>query len=185
MPKKEENRKKLAAKNIASLAMLTAVSVVLGIVCKNLFTVGVYYRFTLENLGVIFAGVCFGPAAGALVGFTADAVSCLLSTNPAINPIISAGAITVGAVSGAVSRLMKHSGADKRLILSAASAHLLGQVIIKSVGKTVYYGMPWYGVFIGILTSALACCVEVAVIRVLYKNREINKLLHGIKQNDI
>ncbi len=182
MQKKTNIQNINTAKKIAILAMLTAVSVVLGIVCKNLFTVAVYYRFTVENIGIIFAGVFFGPAAGALVGFAADAISCVLSTNPALNPIISAGSIAVGAVSGVVSRFMFREINDRTLTVSAVFAHLIGQVGIKSVGKFVYYGMPWYGVFIGIATSAVACAVEIAVIRILYKNREINKLIFGIKQ---
>lgn len=179
----EQNRKNntlKGASKIALLAMLTAVSVVLGIICKNLFTVAVYYRFTLENIGVIFAGIFFGPAAGALVGLASDAVSCLLSTNPAVNPIISVGAVAVGAVSGIVSRYVIRTHTDRQFIVSAASAHLIGQVIIKSVGKIVYYGMPWYGVFIGLVLSAVACAVEVSVIRILWHNREINKLITGI-----
>lgn len=169
-----------AATKLAVLAMLTAVSVVLGIICKNLFTVAVYYRFTVENIGVIFAGIFFGPAAGALVGLASDAVSCVLSTNPAINPIISLGAVSVGAVSGLISRFVIREHTDRQFIVSAAAAHLIGQVAVKSVGKIVYYGMPWYGIFIGLALSALACAVEVAVIRILWRNREINKLITGI-----
>ena len=52
--------------------------------------------------------------------------------------------------------------------------------MIKSVGKMIYYGMPWYGIFIGFAISALACAIEVAVIRILWRNREINKLITGI-----
>ncbi len=175
-----QNSNKSTASKLAVLAMLTAVSVVLGIICKNLFTVAVYYRFTVENIGVIFAGIFFGPAAGALVGLASDAVSCVLSTNPAINPIISLGAVTVGAVSGLVSRYLIREHTDRQFIVSAASAHLVGQVVIKSVGKMIYYGMPWYGIFIGLAISALACAIEVAVIRILWRNREINKLITGI-----
>ncbi len=162
------------------LAMLTAVSVVLGIVCKNLFTFGVWYRFTLENLGVIFAGIFFGPLSGALVGFASDIISCLLSTNPAVNPIITLGAVSVGAVSGALSRYVFREHNVKQFAVSAASAHLVGQVVIKSIAKMVYFSMPWYGCFIAVGFSAVACFVEVAVIRLLWKNHYINKLIIGI-----
>jgi uncharacterized membrane protein len=33
-------------------AMLTAISVVIGIVCKNFLTFNIYYRITFENLPV-------------------------------------------------------------------------------------------------------------------------------------
>lgn len=175
MPKNEKHTNKAAL--ITLFAMLTAISVVVGILCKNLFTVAVYYRFTLENIGIIFAGIFFGPGAGALVGLAVDVISCLLSTNPAVNPVIMLGALTVGASAGVVSRYIVRERGLRQYIASAATAHLLGQVIIKSVGKMIYFGMPWYGIFIGLVCSVLACTAEVVIIRILLKNTEIRKLL--------
>ena len=172
MPK---NQNKTAL--ITLFAMLTAISVVVGILCKNLFTVAVYYRFTLENIGIIFAGIFFGPGAGALVGIAVDVISCLLSTNPAVNPVIMLGALTVGVSSGIVSRYVVRERGLRQYVLSAAAAHLLGQVIIKSIGKMIYFGMPWYGIFIGLACSALACAAEVMIIRTLMKNTEIRKFV--------
>ena len=65
----------------------------------------------------------------------------------------------------------------RQYILSAAAAHLLGQVIIKSIGKMIYFGMPWYGIFIGLACSVLACAAEVMIIRTLMKNTEIRKFV--------
>lgn len=175
MPKNEKQTSK--APLITLFAMLTALSVVVGIFCKNLFTVGVYYRFTLENIGIIFAGIFFGPGAGALVGIAVDVISCLLSTNPAVNPVILLGALTVGVSSGVVARYVVRERGLKQYIASAATAHLLGQVLIKSVGKMIYFGMPWFGIFIGLACSVLACAAEVAIIRLLTNNTEIRKLL--------
>lgn len=177
--KNTKNTKTKAAK-ITTLAMLTALSVVIGILCKNLFTVAVYYRFTLENIGVIFAGIFFGPAAGVLVGVAVDLISCLLSTNPAVNPIIMLGAAVVGALSGISAKYIIKEHGVRQFALSAASAHLFGQVIIKSIAKIIYFGMPWYGIFIGLLCSILAGTVEVLLIRALWKNHEIHKFLTKI-----
>jgi ECF transporter S component (folate family) len=178
MPKNEKRTHKAAL--ITLFAMLTAISVVVGILCKNLFTVAVYYRFTLENIGIIFAGIFFGPGAGALVGIAVDGISCLLSTNPAVNPVIMLGALTVGVSSGIVSRYVVRERGLRQYILSAAAAHLLGQVIIKSIGKMIYFGMPWIGIFIGLACSVVACAVEVIVIRTLMKNTEIRKFVFRI-----
>ena len=162
---------------ITLLAMLTAVSVVVGIICKNLFTVAVYYRFTLENIGVIFAGIFFGPGAGMLVGVAVDIISCLLSANPAVNPVIALGAACVGATSGLMAKYVVKTEGFRQYILSAATAHLLGQVIIKSIGKMLYFGMPWYGMAIGLVCSALACTVEVTIIHLLMKKTEIRRFV--------
>lgn len=162
---------------ITLLAMLTAVSVVIGILCKNLFTVAVYYRFTLENLGILFAGIFFGPGAGALVGIAVDAISCLLSTNPAVNPVIMLGAAVVGVVSGVSAKYLVKTRGLRQYIVCAALSHLFGQVIIKSIGKMLYFGMPWYGIAIGIACSAAACAAEVAIIHLLMKKPAVRKFI--------
>ncbi len=183
MQKNKSSRRKIRL--ITLLAMLTAVSVVVGLVCKNLFTVAVYYRFTLENIGVIFAGIFLGPGAGALVGIAADVISCLLSTNPAVNPVIALGAVCVGATSGAVAKYMVRKRGLRQYILSAAAAHLLGQVLIKSIGKMLYFGMPWYGIAIGLVCSGAACTVEVILIRLLARNAEICRFIARVVGEDI
>ena len=94
-----------------------------------------------------------------------------------LNPVIMLGAVTVGVSSGAVAKYIVRERGLKQYIASAATAHLLGQVIIKSVGKMLYFGMPWVGIFIGLGCSILACTAEVAIIRILTKNTEIRKFL--------
>lgn len=169
------NRRRLSSLHVlTAAAMLTAVSVVIGIVCKNLFTFSVYYRVTFENLPVILSGLLFGPVTGAAVAVCADALSCLLSANPAINPIVSLGALFVGALSGAAPYAIKKRGAAQTA-LAVGSAHLVGQVAIKSVGKVVYYGMPWYGVFVGLGISAGVGVFEFAFINWLLSTRILSR----------
>lgn len=161
-------------------AMLTAMSVVIGILCKNFLTWNIYYRFTLENLPVFFAGIAFGPFAGAAVGLCADIISCLCSANPAVNPIISVGALAVGFLGGFVSHHISFKSDDLRIALSVAAGHLIGQVGIKSVGKIVMYGMPWYGIFLGLGFSAVAGAIEFFALRTLFKNSGVQQALKGI-----
>jgi len=164
-----KNKKKTAVKVITTAAMLAAVSAVIGIVCKNLFTFNVYYRFTLENAPIVLSGLLFGPWIGAAVGVCADAVSCLMSTNPALNPIISLGAASVGIVSGLTPLIIRKKG-TLQTAAAVVLAHLIGQVGIKSVAKMVYFGMPFYGVFVGLAFSALAAVLEVLIIKWLRAN---------------
>jgi ECF transporter S component (folate family) len=156
-------------------AMLIAMSVIIGYFCKNFLTFNIYYRITFENLPVIFAGVLFGPFVGAVVGVAADAISCLLSTNPNINPIISLGALLVGFTSGFISHHISFKSDNMRLITSIAFAHLFGQVIVKSIGKILWYGMPWWGSFIGFGFSVIIGTLEFFAIRALLNNYGIKK----------
>ena len=61
-----------------------------------------------------------------------------------------------------------------------ALGHLIGQVAIKSVGKILWYGMPWFGVFIGLGFSVVAGAIEVLVLKSLFANRGIQNSMKGI-----
>lgn len=159
---------------LTSAALLAALSAVIGIVCKNLFTFNVYYRITFENLPVILAGLLYGPVTGALVGVCADAVSCLMSTNPALNPIISLGAAAVGLLSGFAPKLIPR-GIRWQTAVAVVLSHLVGQVAIKSVGKILYFDMPWQGIFIGLAFSVFIGAVEFFILCWLRANKSLAK----------
>ncbi len=180
MPKNEKNgkagtktRKVKTIKKIAVAAMLMALSVVIGVVCKTFFTYGIYYRITFENLPVILAACLFGPWYGAAVGVGADLVSCVCSPNPNVNPIISLGALSVGLCAGIVVRYVVKKKSKLQTAVAVALAHLVGQVAIKSVGKMVYYYMPWEGIFIGLAVSVVVGVVEFWVIECIRNNKQI------------
>lgn len=162
-------------------AMLAAISVVIGIVCKNFFTFNVYYRVTFENLPIIFAGIVFGPFVGAAVGVVADIVSCLSSTNPALNPLITIGAACVGFVSGAVSKWVVKRRGNLQIAVSVASAHLIGQVAIKSVAKILWFGMPKIGVLLGLGISVVVGILEFLAIKYLLSRKAITAQLEVTK----
>ena len=184
MKKRTTFKEDLAAfgkvKVLTLTAMLIAMSVVIGILCKNWLTWNIYYRFTLENLPIFFAAVAFGPFIGAAAGVLADLVSCLCSTNPAVNPIISLGALAVGFVAGLVSHHISFKSDTARIVCAVALGHIVGQVGIKSVGKILWYGMPWFGIFIGLGFSVVAGAIEVFALKSLFANKGIQNSLKGI-----
>ena len=161
---------------ISIAGVLAAMSVVIGIICKDLFTFGIYYRVTFENLPVLIAGIILGPVYGTAVGVVEDVISCLLSTNPVINPIITVGAAAVGLVSGLVPRFIVKKRSVFQYAMAVYPAHLIGQVLIKSVGKIIYYGMPWYGIFIGLGISAATATVEIIIISSIMKLSPVKSL---------
>jgi len=170
---------KKSKKNLIRLtlaAMLMAMSFVAGLFCKNFLTFGIYYRVTFENLAVILAGILLGPFYGAAVGIGEDVISCLMSTNPAVNPVITAGAAMVGFLSGLIAKYIIRKHSLIQYIAAAYIAHLVGQVLIKSVGKIFYFGMPWYGIFIGLAISLAVAAVEVAIIALIMKTKPVIKL---------
>ena len=124
-------------------AMLVAMSVVIGIFCKNFLNFGAgLFRITFENLPIIISGLLFGPAVGGLVGISSDLVSYLLSNQiyPP-NLIVTAGACAVGVTSGLVARFVVRKRGRVQIIASGVAAHVLGSMIIKTIGLYQFYGI--------------------------------------------
>ena len=156
-------------------AMLSAISVVIGIFCKNFLDFGNgLFRITFENFPIILAGLAFGPFVGACVGAVSDIVSFMLSTQSfIISPIVTLGAAMVGAVSGLVSRYIIKRDGVFRVVMSVVSAHLVGSIIIKSLGLFVYY--EWL-VLWRIPTYAIISTLEAVLLCYLYKSSAFAKI---------
>lgn len=156
-------------------AMLAAISVVIGIFCKNFLNFGNgLFRITLENFPIILSGLAFGPVVGACVGAVADIISFMLSTQTlAISPIVTLGAAAVGAVSGLMSHYVIKRDGNLRVVLSVASAHLAGSILIKSVGLFTYY--EWL-VLWRIPTYLVIGAIEAGLLCYLYKSPVFAKI---------
>ena len=156
-------------------AMLAAMGVVIGIFCKNFLNFGNgLFRITLENFPIMIAGIAFGPLAGACVGAVADIISYMLSTQSfAISPVVTLGAAMVGAVSGWVSHYVIKREGNARVIVSVAAAHLVGSIIIKSLGLFMYY--EWL-VLWRIPTYVLIAALEAGLLCYLYKRPAFTKI---------
>lgn len=173
-------KKRNDLKIIASLAMLSAISIILG---KYLaIPVGEIMRFSLESMPIIFAGMVFGPLAGGLCGLVADLIGCLLRGYE-INIAVSLGAMVIGVISGALPILLRAFGI-RRLpltIITVATAHIIGSMLIKTLGLASYYDMPFLIVLLWrVLNYAIVGVLDCAAIYILQSNKgirmETNKL---------
>ncbi len=175
MSKKRKIFKSVKALTVA--AMLTAMSVIIGILCKNYmnFSRGLL-RVTFENLPIILAGIMYGPIIGGLVGIAADVVSYIFSTQVfPLNPIVTFGAFSVGFVSGIMARYVVKKRGKKQIILSAATAHIIGSMIIKPIGLYQFY--QW-GVLLRIPLYLLIAPLEIVLLCVLFSNKSFCRLLN-------
>ena len=130
-----------STRTITLAAMMTALSIVIGIFCKNFLNFGAgLFRITFENFPIVLAGITCGPVVGGLVGIASDLLSYQLSAQVyPPNLIVTAGACIVGIVSGLVARLIRKDGAW-RIVLADAFAHIVGSMIVKTVGLFQFYG---------------------------------------------
>ena len=169
-----KKRTEIPLKITAALAMLSALSIILG---KYLaIPGGEVLRFSFENLPIIFAGVAFGPLAGALVGAVADLIGCLL-VGYTINPLVTTGAICIGAISGVTYALLKRTSLPYalKIALSVALAHLIGSVLIKTVGLSQWYDMPLLILMLWrLLNYVIVGALEGILLFILLKNKLIS-----------
>lgn len=168
-------------KCLTTAAMLTAISVVIGIFCKNFLNFGYgQFRITFENLPVILSGILFGPVVGGVVGLSSDLVSYLLSSqNYPPNLIVSVGAFSIGFISGFVShRIVKKPGV-MQVVASAIPAHVIGSMIIKSIGLYQFYHAA---VLWRIPVYFLIAPLEIAMLCLLFRNQSFQKIIKNIKR---
>ena len=162
------------------LALMCAISILMG---KYLaIRGGEFMRFSLENMPIIFAAIAFGPVAGVFVGVVSDLVGCLM-VGYTVNPIVTLGAGAIGLSSGIAFLLLKKIKLDERLniLLSVAIAHIIGSVIIKTVGLWTYYDIPFEMLLLWrVLNYLIVGILDGAVVYILLKNKEINRMIMKI-----
>lgn len=167
-------------KGMTIAAMLVAMSVVIGIFCKNYLSFGGgLFRVTFENLPIILSGILFGPAVGGIVGVASDMVSYLLSNQiyPP-NIIVTIGACLVGVISGVISHYVVKKRGTWQIIASGALAHIVGSMIIKSIGLFAFY--QW-GVLWRIPLYCVIAPLEILVLCLLFRQKSFVRLLRDVE----
>ena len=160
-------------------AMLAAVSVVIGMVCKNFLNFGGgLLRITFENLPIILAGIFLGPVTGGMVGIISDLTSYMLS--PQIYPpnlMVTLGAFAIGAVSGLMARFVIRERGIRQIVLSSIPAHVLGSMIIKPIGLYQFY--QW-AVLFRIPLYLVIAPLEIFLLCLLWKQKSFRKLFEKL-----
>ena len=173
----EQTKKSRVFGSIRVLAM-SAVLVAMSIVCGKYlaFGFGNVLRFSFENLPILLSGMLFGPLVGAAVGVVADLVGCLM-VGYAINPILTVAAALIGALGGIVYRLCARLPYPIRLLLAVAAAHLVGSVVVKTVGLAAFYQMPlWTLMLWRLLNYLIVGTVEYVLLYFIVKHKGIRSL---------
>ncbi len=155
---------------LCAAALLAALSIVLG---KYLAISTPIFRFSLENLPILMAGIFFGPVVGGIVGAVADIIGCIM-VGYTINPLVTLGGALVGILSGTVARIATRKGRPLKplsIILSVALAHIVGSMTVKSIGLAIYYGTPMETILWRIPLYVVIGALESLVIILLSRSR--------------
>ena len=163
-------------KMLTQAAMLTALSVIIGIFCKNFlnFSNGLF-RITFENLPILLSGILFGPAVGGIVGIATDLISYLLSNQVyPPNLVVTAGAFSIGFLSGLLAKYVIRKKGFLQIIVSCAVAHAVGSMLIKTVGLYQYYGIL---VLWRIPLYLVIAPIEIFILCQLLRNKNMQRLM--------
>lgn len=172
----KNNKKKVNLKKLLAIALLIALSMVF----KRLSVTVGPFRFSFENLPLILSGVMFGPIAGFLTGAAGDILGCIL-TGYTINPIITAGAAMIGCVPGIVSFYCFTDRPALRIVVGVALGHVIGSMIIKSVGLHIYYNHPWSALALRVPLYIIIGTVEGYIVWLLMRNKAFTRQLEKIQ----
>ena len=163
--------------------LFVSLSIILGKFLQ--IPIGDSIRISFENLPIIMAGIFFGPFVGGAVGIGADLIGCLLK-GYAINPIITLGAMSIGFVSGLVHMLMAKKKPDSciagflSVFPAVFSAHIIGSMVIKSIGLYVYYHTPMEVLMCRIPIYTAIALLESIIISSLLINKAFSNQLDKV-----
>ena len=173
-----------ATKVITTAAMMTAISVLIGIFCKNYMNFGVppgLFRVTFENLPIIMSGILYGPIIGGVVGVLTDLISYLLSSQAyPPNLIVTLGAAVSGIVAGLVAKFIIRKKGRAQIIVAGALSHLVASMVIKSIGLYQYYGAL---VLFRIPLYLCIAPIEILIICTLLKRKSFARIVGYVEEN--
>ena len=187
MQKKENNEPKIiTTKQIVFMALMVALSIVFGKFLAFNFTEMI--RISFENLPIILAAIILGPARGAIVALVADLLGCLLR-GYVINPAVTIGAVVFALIVGIIFKYIPTKGNLASITLSILPAHLLGSVLIKTIGLASFY-LAKYDMGIGalvllrLLVYSLTSAGEIFIIVALLKNKAFSSLASKLQKGE-
>ena len=163
---------------IILVGLFAALSIVFGKMLS--FTVGPI-RISFENLPILMAGIFLGAPAGVVTGILADIIGCLI-VGYSINPIITVGAACIGLVSGLLYQIMQNKKSVFAVFASVLPAHILGSMIIKSIGLMAFYHYPLPQVLPRIPLYLVIGSAEAFIIYTLLNNRSVSSQLEKLNR---
>lgn len=138
-----------------------------------------WFRISLENTPVLLSGILFGPVAGFFTGVIGDILGCFIC-GFGINPVITLGMGLVGGLCGLLFGSIPKFPMPLRLALSVYAGHIVGNMLVKSLGIYWWYATPWPTLALRIPTYFIIGAAETVIFCILLKSpaflREIRKI---------
>ncbi len=166
-------------KKLVFAALMTAMSVIIGMFCKSYLTFGAI-RITFDNLPVLISGIFLGPVYGLAVGAASDLITAPISGS--VNPLITVGAALIGLVSGVLGKVALNKKSYPWVLLAVLPSHIIGSMIVKSLGLWYFYGYTLPLILPRIPLYIAIGLIESYIIYILIKNPRFAKMFWGDKR---
>ena len=131
--------RKFNTKGIAFLAMLAAISVILG---AFKISIGDSLRITFMNIPIILTSLWFGPFAGIAVGLIADFLSANLTTG--WFPPLALTPVLFGVIPAMLNRFLKRRKGFIRLFAIILLTNFLGTMLWSTYALTLLLGTEYF-----------------------------------------
>ena len=170
---------KISVRMIVLIGLLAAMSIVFGKLLA--INIGNSLRISFENLPILMAGIFLGAPAGFLTGVLADVIGCLI-VGYSINPIITLAAGSIGLISGLMFKALAKQNLPVRVYASVMTAHVIGSMLLKSVGLMLFYHTPLAGVAPRVPLYICIGIAESTIILLLLKNKAFAAQVERLNQ---
>ena len=154
---------------LVCLGVLVAMQLILSRMLA--INVGGFARVTLGSVATIMSGVWFGPAAGALTGFTADILGCLIQ-GYSVNPFITVSAMLWGVITSLFVYAGSGSSKKRQILwtcLGVVSSCVICTLFLTTTGLVVMYGYSLAAILpTRLIQFACMCPIYCVLVNLLY-----------------
>ena len=152
--------KKFNIRTLSMLSMLIAVSIVLSRLLGFYLTESL--RVSFEYFPIIFAGIIFGPVAGAIVGGLSDFLGSTLFSGLGFFPPLIVGPILAGLLSGLFAKYIFKNKLDLwwKYIALVMSVDLLCNLLWGTYALSLLFGTPFLPYLA--IRAPIKLCIAVA-----------------------
>lgn len=166
--------KKFNTKAMVTLAVLTALSIVLDRLLS--VPIGTNIRIHLGVVPVMLAGIWYGPIAGGVVGGLADFLGASVLSGLGFFPLLIISPILKGVIPGLMGKLALDGKLLKVALVVFVNA-VVTALLVTPLVLSYMYGNPFWTVFVSRLPFVLLqMALEIAVVYLMIKWQKVSKL---------
>ena len=173
-------RNRFPTKTLVTMALMSAISIVLARFCVIYFTDNL--RLSFGNIPIMIVGLLYGPFAGAFVGVGTDLVGSLLLSGRGWYPPLTVTPVLMGVIAGLFRKYVLKKQTYTRILPVTLTSNILGTICWSTYCLSRLYGSPFKTLFAVRAPFYLGLSfIEALLIFALFKAKVFNPVLRDSK----